>query len=457
MVPSSTRLGALGKYLSSLSKHLQQDVKQESNDLVRSSTSRIARKRLHILYLLNDLLHHTKYHEQNASLFSSVSGSLQSFIADVVQSTALAGREKVHRRLNELLDIWTKEKYYGKAYVDKLRETIATTPNAEEVSAPATTTTAPRVSSKATKDLPFVMPATHGDTSTPFFDLPAGNLMPHIMPNSSAAIRPDQVRALQFVAGPAEQSLVHALKEFLNEVDRIDSLRPMDDEGSFADIDELGQIWYRDENGDIVTGDSYYGWSRTFCERMKKRRDGDDEDRPLRARSYSSSRSPSRTPRKRRRYSDSTSSRSDSRSRSNRARGNREDRDRQGDASPLRRTSHGRRPRSQSSSYSPQLPTAVPAQPSLLQNPRQTGFAPSLPPPIPHHPSTSFNMLPNHLPSQPTLSPNGLPFPPPPPPNFAGSWPPPTMNFPTGMPFPPPPPAFPPPNNWFAGNRPGDS
>jgi len=453
VVPSPTRVGSLGKYLSSLSKHLQQEVKQGTTDQINApTTTTLGRKRLHILYLLNDLLHHTKYHTQNSSHFSSLSSSLQPFIIDLVRSAALDDIRKVRARLLDLLSIWEKDGYYSKEYVNKLREAVAITLGMEASNSPTAVLT-PSEPFTAIRDLPFTLTATHGDPSLPFFDLPAGNLMPHIMPNSSAAIRPDQVRALQFVAGPPDKTLVRVVKDFMTEVEKLETPAPADEEGIVADIDDLGQVSYRDENGEFVQGDTYYGWSRTFCEKMKKRRDGDDEDRPLRTRSYSSSRSPSRSPRKRRRYSDSMSSRSDSRSRSGRPRGRRTDENGHRNGFSPRRVLSGPAPRSKSSSYSPPVPdVAQPAGP-VQNDVRTSAFAAHFQvPEAPQQLSAPFNMLPNQLPFQPLLGPNGLPLPPPPPPNYSGPWPPPNVVFTPGLPFPPPP-TFSPSNKWFARNR----
>lgn len=274
----------------------------------------------------------------------------------------------------------------------------------------------------------------------PYFDLPAGNLMPHIMPNSSAAIRPDQVRALQFVAGPADDGLVHAVKDFLKEVNDIDDSAQADVSAIVTDIDELGQTSYQDEDGDVVYSDTYYGWSRTFCEKMKKRRDGDN-GRETRARSYSSSRSlsrsRSRSPRKRRRYSDSISSRSASRSRSRRSRDGRRA------ESSRRRVSGDHRKRSRPRSYSPDQSHALPAPPLTRGNSHPAGGVASQFPPtmITQTNGPPFHGLPNQIPFPPALGPGGLPFPPPPPPpppNYAGPWPP-NTNFPHGLPFPAPP------------------
>ena len=438
VVPSSTRTGALGKYLASLSKYFHQEDGKETKGRSEACKPSASRKRLHVFYLLNDLLHHTKYHSQNALLFSTFSGSLQPFLIDLLQSTASNCKPKVRKRLSELLSVWKEEKYYSADDINELRDALDGTQSIGITKAPSADARAPEPA-KLGKELPFVMPSTHGDPSTAYFDLPAGNLMPHIMPNSSAAIRPDQVRALQFVPGPADDGLVHALKDFLKEMDSIhDSAQP-NGWAIVIDIDDLGQVTSQDENGEVVGGGTYYGWSRAFCDKMKKRKDG-ESGRETRARSYSSSRSPSRSrsrsPRKRRRYSDSISSRSTSLSRSGRSGGplggNRH-------GSLHRRTSRDHRKQSRSGSYSPEQPNPS-SPPTLPQNNSHQGelLSPFPPSTIAQNHPPPFHMLPNQIAFQPPLGHGGLPLPPPPPPNYSGPWPP-NINFPIGLPFPAPP------------------
>ena len=255
-----------------------------------------------------------------------------------------------------------------------------------------------------------MMPPTHGDPSTPYYDLPAGNMIPHIIPNSTIPLRPDSIKPLQFLAGPADETLVDALKGFLKDVDQIYGTEELIKDDGNVDIDELGQRITRDEiTGDILDGETYYGWSRAFCHQMKKR-DSDGN----RSRSRSGSRYAHQ-----RRYSDSSlsdrSRRSDSRSRS-RARPNRRYMSRSRSRSPRRSRS---RPRERS--YSPRGPS-----PPRFPPPHHS----SHPPPPPHHPSSH--------PYAPYGHPAGN-FPPPPPPQYPGAWPPPPHL--AGMPFPP---AFPP-------------
>ena len=182
---------------------------------------------MHILYLLNDLFHHTKYHLDSTAAFATLSGSCQPYIVELLGYAASYDREKNpkhHRRLDDLLDIWAEHGYYGADYVNKLREVVKNAALSGPVKASIgveENNTDVANQKLVGKDVPFVMPSSHGDPSTPYYDLPAGNLVPHIIPNSTVPLRPESIKPLQFLAGPADEKLVTALKVFMKDVDQI--------------------------------------------------------------------------------------------------------------------------------------------------------------------------------------------------------------------------------------------
>lgn len=460
------------KFLVSLSNHIDQGLDVDALVAGRKGVKEVSRtsprkQRLHILYLLSDLLHHTKYHGAPPSVHTSLTSNLQPHLVELVSSTASfrASNNRKHlRRLDEVLNVWEGNGYYTGHYIAKLREAVQHAgeqlPRAEDLNHAA----APGDFKKPARDVPYVMPATHGDTSTAWYDLPAGNFMPHIIPNLTAPINTSLVKPLQFVAGPADESLVNVVKGFLDEVDRMYQHANLVDEGIVPDIDEMGHIIKCDElTGELVVKDTYYGWSREFCERMKRRMHGDHGDM---GRGGRDSTSPSRSPRKRRRHSSSDRS-SDYSRRHRRSRSHNRTSD---SRSPPR---FSRRGRSETRSPSPsrresRLHTAFqkeggislnPLPPHLTQGaaPRRDDITPAAqqqhstpghavptppPPPQQHPPSLYFNPPPSF-----PLGLNGLTIPPPPP-FHSGPWPPPPPPIPGDQPMgmgfggliPPPPP-----------------
>ncbi|KAH2159040.1 hypothetical protein KXV68_007303, partial [Aspergillus fumigatus] len=272
VVSSSNRVGVWAKYLVALSSSFTSGENGQTSKPteVRPGTSS-KRKRLHILYLLNDLFHHTKYHTDTPATFSTLSGSLQPHIVELLGYAASYDRfknPKHHRRLDDLLNIWEKNGYYGADYVNKLREVVKNSAESGPVKSfiDVEQNNMDTVNRSVEKNVPFVMPSTHGDSSTPYYDLPAGNLIPHIIPDSTVPLRPDTIKPLQFLAGSADEKLVTALKAFLKDVDRMyNSGQTEQKENEVVDIDEMGQTIIRDSStGEIVGGDTYYGWSRAF-------------------------------------------------------------------------------------------------------------------------------------------------------------------------------------------------
>ncbi|KAJ5451572.1 RNA polymerase II large subunit CTD [Penicillium cf. griseofulvum] len=298
---SSSRVGGLVNYLEALAASLHP---QPTGSKVSSK-----RQRLHILYLINDILHHCKYHLDTTSTFSIVSGSLQLHLVNLVGYAATCDRKKNprhHRRLDDLLDIWSEHDYFHPELVHKLREVVI-------IGGPPPSNDAANESDpakKPDKNVPFIVPSTHGDPLTRWHEVRVGNIYPHIIPDSTLPIQPDSAKPIQLLAGPADKKSIDALKSFLGHVNEFfDPETTLDDKRT--DTDEVGQTVIRGENTpDILDGQHYYGWTLEFCQSA----DSGSEDSRGRSPSRSRSRSGSRTYHKRRRYADSSFSQSESES-----------------------------------------------------------------------------------------------------------------------------------------------
>lgn len=337
------------------------------------------RKRLHILYLINDLIYHTKIRNKDAS----VADNFLPLLTNLFSSAASFKNSPKHlRRLETLLAIWAEKHYYSADDINKFRQAVETTQGSNSNEPPDSgSTVVPNVAAKSTKDVPFTMPAMHGDQNLPWYDLPAGNLMQHIIPNSTRPIDPTLVKPMRFVPGQADEELVASVKTFLEEVETIyDPIACRDEnESPTWDVDEVGRRIFRDDLGDVVAGDEgYYGWSTALCEKMKKRMSkhksdgpGNDRSRALNrnsSRSRSSSRDSHHNHTKKRRYA---SSRASSRSRSR--------------SSSRSRSPDQSRFRSRNipfESSQPEAPMPHSAAPSYHQQ-HQQHFPP--PPPTSHH------------------------------------------------------------------------
>ncbi|MCJ1475857.1 hypothetical protein MMC13_004521 [Lambiella insularis] len=436
-VSSATRFTAVTKYLVALATSLSGNSEQQQNGSTNVQRSLGRRKQLHILYILNDLLHHTKYHQQQPSSHSTVLQTLQPHLVNLVEVTSAYEATKYprqRRRISELLAEWERQYDYSAFYFQTLRDAVTNSALSDSKKNPAALLIEDKavdLQNRKKTDTPFLMPSMHGDPSAPYYELPAGNMMHHIIPNSATPINPHIMKPLQFTAGPPDESLVIAVKDFLKDVDVLYGHNPGEDEGISMEIDEIGQTFIRDELGEKVIGEAYYGWSKAFCEKMKMRRSGKIAPRS-RGRSDSEEQR-SLSPRKRRRYSSSGGSRRSSRSDS-RSYQRRQD----SFSPPTRMRSRTRSPprfgrrqssRSPSRSYSPPStaypPASAPRLEARSQYPSQSSV-PQAPFPVP-------------FPQGVALGPNGMPIPPPPPPNYTGVWPPPPPSISPNGPFAAPP------------------
>ncbi|ETS80294.1 hypothetical protein PFICI_07823 [Pestalotiopsis fici W106-1] len=439
VVQSPKRIAALGKYLTALASSFNVDL--AASRKAREPSSK--RKRLHILFLLSDVLYHVCVKQREGSF----STQLESFLPSLVQSAAaFANCPKHAKKISDLIDLWNEEKYFSSTFIHKLQNTARDAPNSDHGSTQhGDTDSAPAPGTKLSKDVPYVMPAMHGDANVPWYDLPAANWLPVIEPNSTRPMNPSMIKPLQLVPGPADKSLVQAVQSLLADVDRIYAKDSSFGDHPSDDLDMLGQRFVLDgATGHMVGGQTYYGWSRDFCQKMKQRRkkktncsEGDDRGRSLsRSASRSISRSLSRPAFKRQRAPDSRSrSRTQSRDRSRRRSFSR-DRYRRRSfsrsrSSSVRRPRRYSRSRSRSQDYGP---PPNPGPPRDHNKPDYNG----------HHQNSS-----NLTPQPPFPAPN-FPFgvsPPPPPPNWQGPWPPPPppqmagANWMSSMSMPIPPPA----------------
>ncbi|KAH7165744.1 hypothetical protein EDB81DRAFT_780312 [Dactylonectria macrodidyma] len=449
IAPSSTRAAALTKYLAALSKNLQDDGEKPS----------IKRRKLHLLYIINDVLHHV-VKTNGDSRFATV---WESALPNLVASAAAFDNCPKHKKkLESLIGLWEEKKYFDTNFYSTLQDALKNGVVASQVSTdPQSSTT----SLKLNKDAPYVLPSLHGDPTIPWYDLPAASWLPHLTPNSTKPMMPELIRPIQLVSGPANKTLATAVKNLLSDVERIYSKGQKTSDEANVDLNELGERVVLDEvTGEIVGGETYYGWSRQFCEKMmerrKKKTKGSSRGRSRsRSSDYSRGGSRSLSPPafKRRRLSNDSKGRSPSRSRSP-DRPHRHAHDRSRSRSPggrFGRSSHRRSySRSPSRSRSPapyhrETPTRGPQQPSYAQ---QQPYVP--PPPFPPPPP-----LPVDFPLPPPPAGYQGPWPPPLPPPSMGGHPGALFQNPQMMggwpapPPPPPPPHMPPHNNYYDNGR----
>ncbi|KAK3501566.1 hypothetical protein B0T13DRAFT_463656 [Neurospora crassa] len=302
LVPSSMRIAPFCKYLIALVKSYGQG---QAKDLTESEKKRgretsVKRKRLHALYLLNDILYHVKFRNHDDSFAPKLE---QALLVLVSSASSFTNCPKHIGKIQDLISLWEEKGYFSEAVVKQLRVAVEDGPSSnasvQNTAQPTATSTSSML--KPVRAAPYIMPAMHGDPSMPWYDLPAGNWMPVLEPNSTRPMNPDMIKPLVLPAGPADKTLVQAVQKLLVDVDNIFSKDAANLDGPTPEIGQMGEVIEIDEiTGEVIGGETYYGWSRNFCEKMKKRNQrgasGNDSRSRTRERTRSSrSRSRSRS------------------------------------------------------------------------------------------------------------------------------------------------------------------
>ncbi|OLN86899.1 hypothetical protein CCHL11_04674 [Colletotrichum chlorophyti] len=254
LVPSPARVSALGKYLAALSNSFPDDAK------TKPSTRR---KRLHILYVVNDVLYHVVVRDRDTRFPTELEASLAPLLHGAAK---FQNCPKQARKIEDLLAVWETQRYFPAPILNGLRETVKEAPHGGKVSTAAAQgshdQTGANMSSKLTKDAPYMIPSIHGDPNTPWFDLPAANWLPHLTPNSTKPMAPDMIKPLQLAPGPADKALAKAVKDLLADVERLYSKgTPQPDLQHHTDLSEMGEHVVLDEiTGEVIDGETYYAW-----------------------------------------------------------------------------------------------------------------------------------------------------------------------------------------------------
>ena len=319
-MPSPGRTTTVGKYFVAYSIALREEEHaKDSRQSHQETSTPYRRKLLHLLYLLNELLHHNTHHTRQASPNRAITDGLFQTARDLIKS-ASAHKDSLsrvqRRKIEDLVSIWEEKAYFEHHECQVLRD-ASKNPSAEVSTSAAGALQDLKIDSTDSHDapnreLPFLMPASHGDLSTPYYDLPVANMMPHIIPSSTMPIDPRSIKPLQFAPGPPDPRLVVAVQDLLASAGELDPLKISDLESGERDLDELGQVIMKSEYSlGISEGETYYGWSRDFCRNVKLA--GSGNVRVERDKTSPQSKERSRSPRKRRRYSSSRNSYSRSR------------------------------------------------------------------------------------------------------------------------------------------------
>lgn len=297
VAPSSVLSSVLGRYLVALADSFapvaaeptagqRRDPRTGTDGNTTKPTS-ARRKRLHLLYVVSDVLFHVTFRDPGAG--QAFTASIELSLVPLVSSAASFVNAPKHlRKVSSLVDLWAEKQYFSDSVIAQLRAVVEEGPRVakerqqkgryqQSQSQGQTGRSAGGTQPPSSKELPFLLPAVHGDPATPWYDLPAANWLAVLEPNSTRPMNPSALKPLPMNPGPAPPALVASVRDLLVDVERMfggpSSGSRAADQWDDADVDPLGERVEVDAfSGDILDGDTYYGWSRTFCRRMKERR-----------------------------------------------------------------------------------------------------------------------------------------------------------------------------------------
>ncbi|KAL2889352.1 Calcium homeostasis endoplasmic reticulum protein [Ceratocystis lukuohia] len=248
IVPSATRIAALGRFFCAYIDTLVDPTAEAPKK------PKARRKRLHVLYIVNDILHHTLAQSPDNIFLQSFESSLKPLFAS---AAAVEKSTKHISKLNELIRIWEERQYVAAKTIDTLRDTMTgaladtSAHNAAMDIAPD-----PVKGPTLTKEVPYMLPSIHGDPAVPWYDLPASTWLPHMTPNSTKPMTPSMIKPLHMNAGPPDKALVDAVKGLLSNVDQIYAKDCSLDLQEHTDINELGEVVSLDEiTGSVLRGE----------------------------------------------------------------------------------------------------------------------------------------------------------------------------------------------------------
>ncbi|KAL9087242.1 MAG: hypothetical protein Q9165_006736 [Trypethelium subeluteriae] len=267
-VPSESRVIALGKYLTSLSLTVTPPEPSKKDEKPANLQTSLRKKRIHLLYLINDLLHHTKYHAQQTGNHAILTARMKLHLPELMRDAAsfdASKNKKLHQKLHDIISIWEDNNYYIKEFCNTLHQIAE---SAGKVSGDSQargeeTGNATNSNSQIATNVPLALPSTHGDRTAHWSDLPTGCTMQHVARNSTRPIKLREMRQLELNSRSAEPAMVEAIKWSLIESGQIRNPYPHYENRIIIDTNAMGQSPYLN-NSDVKASGSTTAASYTW-------------------------------------------------------------------------------------------------------------------------------------------------------------------------------------------------
>ncbi|KAK3370196.1 hypothetical protein B0H63DRAFT_564414, partial [Podospora didyma] len=252
LVPSTSRIAAFCSYIAALSK-LFGEPRDPTQPNRLGKVPSAKRRRVHMLYILNDILHNLL----NATTRKSFAQKLEPTLPSLIKSaSSFLNSPKHSQKIQDLILHWKEEGFFDDAVITQLRAALSssTSPGDPGLAPPSIIPAA-----NPTRVVHNVLPPVHGDASMRWYDLPAGTWLRAIQRGSTRPMNPSDIAPIPMARGTADPRLVEAVTRLIGEVEK---MYGNDVNNPPGDIDRMGEF----------SGETYYGWSPEFCEKMRHKR-----------------------------------------------------------------------------------------------------------------------------------------------------------------------------------------
>ncbi|KAJ6440013.1 uricase [Purpureocillium lavendulum] len=242
VVHSHGRTTALGKFLVALSESMEEDFDRPS----------VRKRRLHVLYIVSDVLHHVVVRQGNLGF-----GALWAVhLPDMVTAASFFDKSPKHiARVRDLLSIWEERKYIPTALLERLKECV-TLASDKHSGYPIF----PKEDDAATGAAkpPFTTPYIHGDPSLPWHEQPASCWLPLLKKGRGKPMRPEDVRPVTIHAGPNDDELDKVVDEVIALRHELWRPKPVAELADY-DMNAMGQLIKPGVPEEKQV--NYYGWT----------------------------------------------------------------------------------------------------------------------------------------------------------------------------------------------------
>jgi len=303
VLPTPALVDAFGGFLTSISAAYSAE-KQKKDGMGKRE---IKAKLWPLTFIVNELLHTTKFHMRDRRQYDESIPTLRLPIINLVKDLSQFRRSahpKQFKRVLALLGLWHKHDYFDKSYIESLKTLVESEgqqlpAEAKDLIAGKQKRTngeaeAPRKRKKLDpskgiqilggidnvgEDGEWKLPEWHGGENTPWHLLPAASWMKPLRitdHDRGQGMRKNDFRAINFGGDNVSKQVRKEVMKLLKQADEM--YKPSSDTGKRIEYDQMGRKMEvvkirKGADGKIkkyIKYETYYGWSPKFLDEMYK-------------------------------------------------------------------------------------------------------------------------------------------------------------------------------------------